>query len=267
MEYEGFSCEYCGKIVNTAHGLAIHKKYCASAPSNGHNREMRCAFCEKVCKNENSLVQHQVRCNKNPHRICVSGAVQKRVGLWHGPYSIVKENRKCPFCKKEWVCGKSGYKAHINYCKANPNRLKGSFFGKHHSKSSIEKISNSQRLAHKEGRNSSWIGRRKRSYAEQSWFNVFSSELGVDTFKNNYYVEGCHYWLDFAWPEKMFYFEVDGKSHYTKNGIKHDLKRTEILAKAGWILIGRCNWSEYQKLSFEDKQAYVRSIVQKVLGK
>ena len=140
-------------------------------------------------------------------------------------------------------------------------QIKLAWKGKHHSEETKQKISEGQKLAHKEGRNTSWIGRRKLSYAEQSWFNIFISEFGTQTFINNYYVEGCHYWLDFAWPEKKIYFEVDGKTHLTKEGIEHDKIRTEILNANGWKLIGRCVWPEYQKLSFEDKTKFVQSIV------
>ena len=45
----------------------------------------------------------------------------------------------------------------------------------------------------------------------------------------------------------------------------HDIERTEFLKKEGWTLIGRCNWSKYQKLSKVEKEKYVRDIEQKIL--
>ena len=30
---------------------------------------MYCKFCEKGCKNKNSLAQHQIRCKENPNKI------------------------------------------------------------------------------------------------------------------------------------------------------------------------------------------------------
>lgn len=139
-----------------------------------------------------------------------------------------------------------------------------SFLGKHHTEETKKRISIGQKKAHAEGRTNSWIGRRKRSYAEQSWYNIFLNELGNGLFENNYFVKECHYWLDFAWPEKKIYFEVDGKTHFTNEGIKKDKIRTERLANAGWKLIGRCNWSEYQKLSFEEKESFVQSILSQI---
>lgn len=30
---------------------------------------MNCQYCGKECKNKNSLVQHEIRCNNNPNKI------------------------------------------------------------------------------------------------------------------------------------------------------------------------------------------------------
>lgn len=200
---------------------------------------------------------------------------------------------KCPHCsfigRTRRILSKHKHEEHPNFCKIGwakgltketseslrkvsttfKQHLKDGtitlyWLGKHHSEESKHKISEGQKLAHKEGRNSSWIGRRKLSYAEQSWFNIFLNEFGEQNFINNFYVKDCNYWLDFAWPKKKIYFEVDGKSHFTKEGIEHDKIRTEKLSKVGWTLIGRCNWSEYQKLSIEDKEAFVKEIVSKI---
>lgn len=39
-----------------------------------------------------------------------------------------------------------------------------------------------------------------------------------------------------------------------------------VCGKVGWTLIGRCNWSEYQKLSKSEKEMYVQLIEQKILA-
>lgn len=31
--------------------------------------EFICKYCGKVCKNKNSLAQHEIRCNQNPDKI------------------------------------------------------------------------------------------------------------------------------------------------------------------------------------------------------
>ena len=34
---------------------------------------MNCQYCNKECKNKNSLTQHEIRCNKNPNKIVCNG--------------------------------------------------------------------------------------------------------------------------------------------------------------------------------------------------
>lgn len=167
----------------------------------------------------------------------------------------------CQFCGHKSFSRKSDKSLHENVCKMNPNRTER--LGHKVSEETKIKISESMKLAHKEGRANTWKGRSERSYAEQSWYNIFANDLGEKTFVNNYFV--IKYWLDFAWPDKKLYFEVDGRTHFTEDGIKHDQERTAFLKKEGWTLIGRCNWSEYQKLSKEEKEKFVQNIEQKIL--
>lgn len=171
-------------------------------------------------------------------------------------------NYTCEFCKKDFV--NISYQMFCNHvkhrCELNPNMTKIITKGKGHpqTEESKKKISEGMKKAHAEGRACEWIGRRTRSYAEQSWYNIFTNDFGEGTFENNFFVK--KYFLDFAWPEKKIYFEVDGRTHFTEKGKEHDLERTSFLEKEGWILIGRCNWSLYQKMSFEEKENYVKKI-------
>lgn len=34
---------------------------------------MKCKYCNKECKNKNSLAQHECRCKDNPNRIVING--------------------------------------------------------------------------------------------------------------------------------------------------------------------------------------------------
>lgn len=34
-----------------------------------------CKYCGKVCKNKNSLVQHEIRCKENPNKIDISKSI------------------------------------------------------------------------------------------------------------------------------------------------------------------------------------------------
>lgn len=165
----------------------------------------------------------------------------------------------CKYCNREFN-RKNAKTIHEKYCENNPN--KEVCIGHKVSNETKKKISKGMKKAHAEGRANGWYGRRERSYAEQSWYNIFANDFGLETFANNYFVK--RYWLDFAWPDKKIYFEVDGRTHFTEEGKKHDSIREQLLSEEGWTLIGRCNWSEYQKFSREEKEKYVQEIEQKI---
>lgn len=207
-------------------------------------KEYKCDYCLKTILGRNALLRHK----KEEHNI--KNGQQPKIKCY------------CSFCKREFST-RASRNRHENYCTENPNAK--TYVGGHpQSIETKKKISSSMKKAHKEGRAGEWVGRHERSYAEQSWYNIFSNDLGEKTFINNFFVK--KYWLDFAWPDKKIYFEVDGRTHFTEDGILHDKERTEFLNNEGWTLIGRCNWSEYQKLSREEKEAFVKDIEQKILA-
>lgn len=54
---------------------------------------LKCKFCNKECKNNNSLVQHQIRCNQNPDKIIVKpsyGMLGKTGGIGANQYTKAK---------------------------------------------------------------------------------------------------------------------------------------------------------------------------------
>ena len=206
-------------------------------------RTWTCEYCGFELQSKTAWYKHK----KDVHLI--KNGQQKKIDCY------------CTFCNRAFnrLASKS---FHEKYCIKNPNAIK--CIGHSVSEATKKKISEGMIIAHKEGRANEWSGRRERSYAEQSWYNIFTNDLGKGTFLNNYFVK--KYWLDFAWPDKKIYFEVDGRTHFTEKGILHDKERTEFLEKEGWTLIGRCNWSEYQKLSKEDKISFVKDIENKILA-
>lgn len=214
--------------------------------------ECICRYCSRECKNANSLRCHERLCSLNPNR--QTSNLSK--------YMLeIKEGKRKIWSKGQTKLTNETLKSAGEKLKKYSGKL-NSMYGKYHTDLAKQKISQGMILAHKEGRASSWIGRRKRSYAEQSWFDIFTR--ANIKFENNYFVQP--YWLDFAWPEKKLYFEVDGKTHLTTEGVEHDNKRTEFLKESGWTLIGRCNWSEYQRMSDEQRQIYVDSILVNIKG-
>lgn len=89
-------------------------------------KEDNCIFCGKLCKNQNSLKQHQIRCKLNPNRIKMNHKGRpknfKNPGTWKS--SCTKRVSKvCPFCNELKQTTTSGFTMHIRGCKLNPNRM------------------------------------------------------------------------------------------------------------------------------------------------
>lgn len=68
------------------------------------------------------------------------------------------------------------------------------------------------------------------------------------------------YSLDFAWPDKKIYLEIDGGQHKLDWMIEHDNERTGYLNSLGWICIGRVDWPWYKTLSNKEKHKYLGSL-------
>lgn len=238
-------------------------KFCgANAPYQFKNGDWCCQPNSSKCPSVKEKLS-SVLTGRN-HPASCKEAIRNSIKMrkLRGDYS--RTNFRCRFCGETLSTTSFGIKNHELHCKSNPQRKSGSFFGHTQNDETRKRISVGMKIAHSDGRASSWIGRRKRSYAEQSWFNIFKKAFDLPEFHNNFFVKEFHYWLDFAWPEKKIYFEVDGETHKTKDGLQHDIKRTNDLASIGWELIGRCDWGQYQKLSFDKKKEFVDSVLEKI---
>jgi len=96
----------------------------------------------------------------------------------------------------------------------------------------------------------------KESYPEKYFTEVFKNE-GIEVVKSFYI--GL-YELDFCIPNKKIDIEIDGNQHYYDEKIvESDKRRNKFLEDEGWDII-RVNWSEYQKLSFEEKREYILNL-------
>lgn len=53
---------------------------------------MKCKYCDKECKNKNSLAQHECRCKDNPNRIVIKGNRQSHQA-WNKGLTKDTDNR------------------------------------------------------------------------------------------------------------------------------------------------------------------------------
>lgn len=96
----------------------------------------------------------------------------------------------------------------------------------------------------------------KESYPEKYFTEVFKNERIL--VEKSYRV-GL-YELDFCIPDKKIDIEIDGSQHYLDEKIvESDIRRTKFLEENGWNVL-RINWSEYQKMKFDEKRKYISDL-------
>jgi hypothetical protein len=64
------ACSICGKLIDVAN-IKKHEASCGKSKDTSYHVEhegLNCVFCGKLCKNKNSLAQHEIRCRENPNR-------------------------------------------------------------------------------------------------------------------------------------------------------------------------------------------------------
>lgn len=188
---------------------------------------------------------------------------------------ILKMKKVCPHCNREFSkygIGTHIWKVHGDGKNHNPNRgyidgtrtvwnkglTKESHAslqstsdtmkkngGRPHSEETKQKLSEKQKLAHKEGR--AWnIGmsrwNNKPSYPETFFMKVIENEFYDNEYKQEFRM-GI-YSIDFAWEHIKHAIEIDGKQHdEDPKQIERDLRKNQLLKENGWKLL-RIKWKD-----------------------
>lgn len=208
--------------------------------------EFVCKYCGKVCKNQNSLTQHEIRCKQNPNKIEVKS-------------NFIKYNEDVKTGKIKKIFLNHYIKADISGSprpidsvetrikKGNSNR------GRPKSQELKDRISKKQKENYK-GKSRWYTQTQHRlSYAEQYFMEIFK------TAKMHYHVN--RYFLDFAYPNHKVYIEIDGEQHrFDPKIVDHDKVRTAILNDEGWFLYKRIYWPDFVKLTESEKVKFINNI-------
>ena len=129
--------------------------------------DLFCRFCNKQCKNLNSLKNHEVRCKQNENRLTISNHLTK-------------------WCKKNNYSWNRGLtKETDERVKRNAENIseslkgeKNPFYGKHHSKKT-------KRLLSKKMKEYSHLNAKRNSWAKMGWYdNIWM----MSTYELAYYI-------------------------------------------------------------------------------
>ena len=202
---------------------------------------MVCKFCNKECKNRNSLSQHEIRCKNNPDGIKPSGGFSsynemKKTGKIVNVYTNQYTKSKILGLPKPIIAEETRRKMSES-CK-----------GRLHSKEIKNKISESMKAAHLEKR--AWnIGKsrwnNKPSYPELFFIDVINNEFNNKNYTREFSV-GI-YSIDFAWIDLKLAIEIDGEQHERFEEYRERDKRKDlVLYKNGWKIL-RIKWKDIFK--------------------
>lgn len=158
---------------------------------------------------------------------------------------------KCPYCNRELLTTNRGFGIHKGCCKDNPN-------GKQRKLSLEErqKISERRKKYIAEHGGVWWSSRSncKRSYAEEWVLKIIQSEVKDQNFIEEYHL---HKWfMDFAWPKKQIYIEVDGDQHNWEDRKKKDEEKDNYYLNLGWKVL-RLPW----RYCYYNTQEAIKNII------
>lgn len=245
-------CEKCGREISKSN-FTKHLRSHETHPENFEKEtyhldhdDLFCKFCGKECKNKNSLVQHEIRCKENPNKInaCISnfnniGRIAWNKGLTKETDERVKQR---------------GLNLHNNV-KSGKTIFKGHI----HSEETKEKLSTIRKkyLSENPDKVPYLINHSsKTSYPEKYFMELFEKE----NINLKYHHMINKYELDFCDLDKKVDIEVDGEQHYVdKRIVNSDKDRDEFLKNLGWEIF-RIRWSDYQKLSLQERKEVINNI-------
>lgn len=106
-----------------------------------------------------------------------------------------------------------------------------------------KKLSEIRKQQIKENNGIWWSSRSKckRSYAEEWTKNIILNEIKDNTFVEEYHIG--KWFLDFAWPNKMIYIEIDGEQHEWAERKKSDEEKDNYCKELGWKCL-RLKWKD-----------------------
>lgn len=202
-----------------------------------------CKYCNKECKNLNSLHNHENLCKENPN---------------HKESNFIKFNKDTSRKHSNQYIKAKEEGREIIVSDETRKKCGETFKGKHHSEETKQKISKSRKQYLNEHPDK--VGFIINHSSKQSYPEKYFEELFIkENIPLKYHKQIDRYELDFYNEDLMKYVEIDGEQHYSDYMIQHDKERNEYLKQKGWKGI-RIRWSEYQKMNNDDKYKVINNI-------
>ena len=210
-----------------------------------------CQYCTRECHNKLSLKTHERMCPSNPNRNYVSYTIGRK--SWNTGLSKETDER----LRKKGEALSQRYKK---------GELVPNWMGHTHTDETKQRISESMKLAQKEGRAYN-IGtcrhNNEHSWPEKWLIQVLHNEFNLDEHIDYITEYSFHrFSLDFAFVDKKMCIEVDGKQHLTDTEQRiRDQHKDELLKQDGWTEL-RIPWLD----CYKNPKEWIERIRQFLLG-
>lgn len=168
---------------------------------------LHCKYCDKECKNRNSLIQHEIRCKKNPDKILVDFSKRRsRKGINIGRKWVNNgfENKFIPlefvdeYLKSGWLLGiKNSSKIKIS------ESLKGKSFGR--CKDPIKEEERKRKISNSMKGNTNWMYNKRRGNGKKGWYKgIFCDstwELAYVVYhtEHDMFIKRCDIKFSYEW--------------------------------------------------------------------
>lgn len=171
---------------------------------------MECQYCGKICKNDNSKKQHEIRCKLNPNRISDVGFVKNRKPPWN---KGLKNDIRCTMSDATKKKISDSLKNNIPW---NKNKICPSI-------SEGMKGSNKECGGYRKGSGRGKQGRYKGIWCDSSWElawviyhldNNIKFEKNWKKFEYTYKKKKRYYMPDFYLVEDKKYIEIKGRRNF-----------------------------------------------------
>lgn len=146
----------------------------------------------------------------------------------------------CKFCGRRST-SRSGNTLHEKSCKLNPQRVDGSSKGYKMTEEQRKRCSDVRKRTIAKNGGIWWSSRSKckRSYAEEWILKILHNEVQDQNFVEEYHLN--KWFMDFAWPKKQIYIEIDGSQHEWPERKLKDQQKDEYYRSIGWKVL-RLPW-------------------------